>query len=283
MNYRHAFHAGNFADVFKHALLARILAHLIEKDAALRYIDTHAGVGLYNLGWEEARKTGESESGIKAYRKHTPPGPLGELFAPFDKALAGAAASGPDFYPGSPSVASALLRRQDRLSLAELHPEDFRTLRKRLGYDRRATIVEMDGWTALRAWIPPPERRGLVLVDPPFEDEDEFQRMAEAMAAAHLKWPTGVLAFWYPVKDWREAERFARNVQSLGIPKTLRLEMMVDANGDARKLNGCGMMVINPPWKLKDEAAVMLPWLAKILAAGPRTGTKAEWLVGEAG
>jgi 23S rRNA (adenine2030-N6)-methyltransferase len=281
MNYRHAYHAGNFADVFKHALLARILASLTEKDTPFRYIDTHAGIGLYNLGWEEARKTREAEGGIKAYLRHKPPAAIAGLFTAYDTALAAAAASGKDFYPGSPSVASALLRRQDRLSLAELHPEDFRTLRKRLGHDRRATIIEMDGWTALKAWIPPPERRGLVLVDPPFEDGDEFPRMAEALAAAHRRWATGILAFWYPVKDWRETERFARTLQALAIPRTLRLQLSIDTEGDARKLNGAGLIIVNPPWKLKDEASLMLPWLAKTLAAGPRTGWKAEWLAGE--
>jgi 23S rRNA (adenine2030-N6)-methyltransferase len=281
MNYRHAFHAGNFADVFKHAMLARILTHLAVKDTPFRYLDTHAGVGLYNLAWDEARKTGEADGGVKAYRARPPAGPLQELFAPYDKALAAAHASGPDFYPGSPLVASALLRRKDRLSFAELHPEDARTLRKRMGHDRRATIQEMDGWTALKAWLPPPERRGVALVDPPFEEPDEFARMAAAAAEAHRRWATGTLALWYPVKDWRDAERFARAAAALAIPKTLRLELTVDAGGDARKLTGTGMIVINPPWRLKDEAALMLPWLARVLAAGPRTGWKADWLVGE--
>jgi 23S rRNA (adenine2030-N6)-methyltransferase len=281
MNYRHVFHAGNFADVFKHALLARLLHHLAAKDTPFRYCDTHAGVGLYNLGWDEAKRTREADGGVRRYLAKPPTGALAELFAPFARALAAAHASGPDFYPGSPLVASALLRRQDRLSLAELHPEDARTLRKRLGHDRRATIQEMDGWTALRAWLPPPERRGLVLVDPPFEEPEEFGRMTDALGAAQRKWPTGLFALWYPVKDWREAERFCRALRELAIPKTLRLEIAVDADGDAGQLNGTGLIVVNPPWKLKDEAALMLPWLAKTLAVGPRHGWKAEWLVAE--
>ncbi len=281
MNYRHAFHAGNFADVVKHALLARILTHLARKDAPFRYMDTHAGVGLYNLTWDEARKTGEAEGGVKAYLKAKPPGPLAELFAPYDRALAAAHASGKDFYPGSPLVAAALLRPADRLSLAELHPEDVRTLRKRMGHERRVIIQEMDGWQALKAWLPPPERRGMVLVDPPFEEPDEAARMIEALEAAHRKWPTGIFACWYPVKDWRDAERLARDVAALALPKTLRLELTVDAGGDARKLTGTGMIVVNPPWMLKDEAGLMLPWLARVLAAGPRTGWKADWLTGE--
>ncbi|MGL4240854.1 MAG: 23S rRNA (adenine(2030)-N(6))-methyltransferase RlmJ, partial [Beijerinckiaceae bacterium] len=206
MNYRHAFHAGNFADVVKHALLARMLHHLAAKETAFRYLDTHAGVGLYNLTWDEAQRTREAEGGVKRYRANPPPGYLTELFAPYEKALAAAAASGKDFYPGSPLVAAAVLRPQDKLSLAELHPEDVRTLRKRLGHDRRITIAEMDGWQALKAWTPPPERRGLVLVAPPFEEPDELGRMADALAAAHRRWATGVFAFWYPVKDWREIE-----------------------------------------------------------------------------
>jgi 23S rRNA (adenine2030-N6)-methyltransferase len=281
MNYRHAFHAGNFADVFKHALLARILRHMTAKEAALRYIDTHAGIGLYNLSWDEAKRTGEADGGIRRYRSGSRTDRLAELFAPYDKALAAAAASGKDFYPGSPLVASALLRPQDRLSLAELHPEDVRTLRRRFGHDRRATIAETDGWQALKAWLPPPERRGLVLIDPPFEAPDELQRMTDALDKARRKWATGIYALWHPVKDWRDTERFCRAVAALAAPKTLRLEITVDADGEASRLTGSGMIVVNPPWRLIDEAREMLPWLARTLATGRRQSWKAEWLVGE--
>ncbi len=281
MNYRHAFHAGNFADVFKHALLARILTHLAQKETPFRYMDTHAGIGLYSLAWDEAKRTGEADGGVRAYDNAERQGALAELFAPYDRALAAARAASRQGYPGSPMVASSLLRRQDKLSLAELHPEDARALLKRMAHDRRATIREMDGWQALKAWLPPPERRGVVLVDPPFEAADEFSRMAGALADAYRRWPTGMFAVWYPIKDWRETDRFRRAVAALAIPKTLRLELTVDADAPNGRFAGTGLIVVNPPWTLKDEAAQMLPWLARVLGQGRRTGTVAEWLVGE--
>jgi 23S rRNA (adenine2030-N6)-methyltransferase len=281
MNYRHAYHAGNFADVFKHALLTRILVHLAAKEAPFRYMDTHAGIGLYDLTGEEARKTGEAAAGVVQFLAAPRNPQMEALFAPYIGALKAFNALEGRHYPGSPIVAAHLLRNQDRLSLAELHPEDSRELSRRFRNDRRALVSAMDGWQALKAWLPPPERRGMVLVDPPFEQPDEFSRMTEALVAAHRRWATGVLAFWYPVKDWREAERFARDVKALAIPKTLRLELTVEVDGDDRKLNGTGMIVVNPPWKLKDEAAAMLPHLARALGRGGKTGWKAEWLVEE--
>jgi 23S rRNA (adenine2030-N6)-methyltransferase len=281
MNYRHAYHAGNFADVFKHAILARILLHLTAKETPFRYMDTHAGVGLYDLGRNEAQKTGEADLGIRRFLAAEKTPALTALFQPFTDVLKAFNAMEGKHYPGSPMIASHLLRRTDRLSLAELHPMDARELLRRFDNDRRATAVVMDGWAALKAWLPPPERRGMVLVDPPFEEQDELQRLVSALAAAHLKWPTGVFAFWYPVKAHREADLFAADIANLRIPKTLRLELLVDAGGDARALNGSGLIIVNPPWTLKQEAALMLPFLARAMAAGPYTAWKADWLTEE--
>ncbi len=280
MNYRHAYHAGNFADVFKHALLARILLHLAAKDSAFRYHDTHAGLGLYDLTADAPGRTGEAAEGVKRFLAAERTPALDELFRPYVAALKAFNALDGRFYPGSPMIAAHLLRRQDRMSLAEMHPEDGRTLRRRLDKDSRVAIVNGDGYAALNAWLPPPERRGTVLVDPPFEQPDEFARMAEAAALAHRKWATGMIAFWYPIKVWREPDRFHRALRELAIPKTLRLELLVDSEGAESALNGCGLVVINPPWKLLDEAKAMLPFLAKAMARG-RTAWRADWLVGE--
>lgn len=281
MNYRHAYHAGNFADVFKHAILTRILLHLTAKDTPFRYMDTHAGIGLYDLSGEEARKTTEASEGVRRFLAAPRAPAVDELFRPYLAALKAFNALEGLHYPGSPMIAAQMLRQTDRLSLAELHPEDSRALVRRFQRDRRATVLAMDGWQALKAWLPPPERRGMVLVDPPFEQEDEFDRMAGALEGAHRRWATGTIAFWYPIKGWREADRFSRAVAALAIPKTLRLEMLIDAEGDDRALNGTGMIVVNPPWTLKDDASVMLPFLTRAMARGPKTRWRADWLQGE--
>jgi 23S rRNA (adenine2030-N6)-methyltransferase len=281
MNYRHAYHAGNFADVFKHAMLTRILVHLCAKETPFRYMDTHAGIGLYDLEGDAAKRTGEAALGVQRFLAVDRSPSLHALFEPYIGALKAYNGMDGKHYPGSPMVAAHLLRSQDRLALNELHPEDARALAKRFDHDRRALTTAIDGWTALKAWLPPPERRGVVLVDPPFEQPDELLRMTQALAAAQLKWPTGMFALWYPVKAHRDADLFAADIQALRIPKTLRLELLVDAGGDARKLNGTGLIIVNPPWKLRQEAVVMLPFLARAMAVGPRTAWKADWLVGE--
>jgi 23S rRNA (adenine2030-N6)-methyltransferase len=281
MNYRHVYHAGNFADVFKHALLARILVHLTQKDTPFRYCDTHAGIGLYDLTGEEAGKTGEATGGVGAFLGAARSPALDDLFRPYVAALKAFNALDGRFYPGSPMIAAHLLRQKDRIALAELHPEDGRALTRRLDHDDRVKVSVMDGYAALKAWLPPPERRGVVLIDPPFEEKDEFQRMTEALQMAHAKWATGMIALWYPLKGWRDADRFHRALRDVAIPKTLRLELSVDANGIDEAFTGTGMIIINPPWKLKDEAASMLPFLAKTMAKGPRTSWRADWLVGE--
>jgi 23S rRNA (adenine2030-N6)-methyltransferase len=281
MNYRHAYHAGNFADVFKHAIVARMLTHLLAKETPFRYMDTHAGIGLYDLSRNEAIRTGEADLGIRRFLAAPRTPALESLFEPFISALKAYNGMEGKHYPGSPVIASHLLRRNDRLSLAELQPDDARELLRRFDHDRRVIVQAMDGYAALNAWLPPPERRGMVLIDPPFEEQDELQRLLGITQAACLKWPTGIFALWYPVKAHREADQFALDITALRIPKTLRLEVLVNAGGDARKLNGSGMIIINPPWKLKAEADVMLPFLTNILATGPYTAWKSEWLVGE--
>jgi 23S rRNA (adenine2030-N6)-methyltransferase len=281
VNYRHAYHAGNFADVFKHALLARMLTHLRAKDAPFRYIDTHAGIGLYDLSRDEARRTNEADSGIRRFLKAPRPQIMEALFQPYTAALKAVNGMEGLHYPGSPMIAACLARAQDKLALAELHSEDVRALEKRFDHDRRIIVRAMDGWTALKAWTPPPERRGMVLIDPPFEAADEFHQMLTALTGAYKKWPTGTFALWYPLKATGDVRRFIGDLVNLGLPKTLRLELVVETQGDSHRLLGSGMVVVNPPWKLKQEADIILPFLARALSDAKTGHWKTEWLVGE--
>ncbi len=285
MNYRHAYHAGNFADVFKHALLAGIVTYLKRKEAGFRYIDTHAGIGLYDLGGEEAEKTGEWRNGIgRLQQQAVLPEQAQAILEPYFTAIRAVqpkTEEGTVFYPGSPALVRALARPQDRLTLVEKHPTDAERLRKRFSRDERVATVHLDGWTALKAYVPPPERRGVVLVDPPFEEADDFQRMVSGLATAHAKWPGGTYALWYPIKELERIDAFADALVATGIRSILRLELLVHALDDPLRLNGCGLIVVNPPFTLLEEAGVLLPVLTPILAQSGKGDWRALWLVGE--
>jgi 23S rRNA (adenine2030-N6)-methyltransferase len=278
MNYRHAFHAGNFADVLKHALLVRVLMYLRMKEAAFRIIDTHAGSGRYDLSAAEAMRTGEWRNGIGRLLAAPPEGETGKLLEPYlDCVRAERGNSEPGVYPGSPLITRALARPQDRLIFCELHPEERTALAVAVAGDRRAKVVETDGWTALKAYLPPPERRGLVLVDPPFEEPGEFQRLERGLIEAHRRWATGIYMFWYPVKDLHETEAFGRRVMRLGIPKILRAELTIRPVG-AGTLGACAMLLVNPPWTIEAELAQLMPYLARVLAQGNTGRYRVDWL-----
>lgn len=271
MNYRHGFHAGNFADVLKHAVLMRILTHLGAKETPYRVIDTHAGAGRYDLGSEEALRTHEWKDGV-ARLDRSPLAPEVEaLLKPWRDALAGARALyGADAYPGSPWLCRHAMRPDDRLIAAELHPQTYKRLAEVIGRDPRCKPLAIDGWTALRANVPPKERRGLVLIDPPFEAKDEFATLATEFIAAHRKWPTGIYALWYPLKDRRAVEALLAAIAEAGIGRLLRLEIDVDRPEAAGGLGATGLLVVNPPWLLAQEAGRLLPALTERLAQGPR-------------
>ena len=282
MNYRHAFHAGNFADVFKHAVLCRILHHLREKPAALRVVDTHAGAGLYDLAGPEAVRAGEWHDGIEKLMQADLPDAAAALLAPYLEVI-GALNSRDRLrtYPGSPAIARAWLRPQDRMIACELEPHAARALASNMRGDNRIKTLAIDGWTALSAYVPPVERRGLVLVDPPFEEPADFRRLAQGLADAHRKWATGIYVLWYPIKDRGEPDALAKRLRRTGLAKTLRAELIVAPMHDPSRLNGCGLILVNPPWKLADELAVLLPVLAKVLGR-PGSGTfRLDWLSGE--
>jgi 23S rRNA (adenine2030-N6)-methyltransferase len=283
VNYRHAFHAGNFADVMKHAILARILVYLTRKEAPLRFIDTHAGAGRYDLRSSEAQRSPEWRDGIARLIKASPPAPVAVLLAPYLEAVGGRDASGmPTSYPGSPSIAQALLRPQDRIALCEAHPEEREKLIVALGRDARLNIVGTDGYVALNAYVPPKERRGLVLIDPPFEQPEETRRVEQALGLAIRKWPTGVYAAWRPIRETLADAHFLNSIAALGAPNVLRLELDVGpgtrgAHGQ-EPLERAGLLVVNPPHTLIDEARVLLPWLAALLARNGQGKHLSEWL-----
>jgi 23S rRNA (adenine2030-N6)-methyltransferase len=274
MNYRHAFHAGGFADVIKHIVLVRILLYLQEKQAAFRVIDTHAGAGLYDLTGEEARRGGEWLTGIARIMQArfsettlplvTPYLDIVRAFNP-DRDLAA--------YPGSPLIARALLRPQDRLTACEVEPKARKHLIDALRRDTQARVVDLDGWLALPAFVPPNERRGLVLIDPPYEQKDEFERLAEGFAQAYAKWPTGSYLLWYPVKSRRATDTLARLVaEAVGASKpagkALRLEFSVAPQTADAALASAGLLIVNPPWTLLGELKAILPELEKPLGQG---------------
>jgi 23S rRNA (adenine2030-N6)-methyltransferase len=282
MNYRHAYHAGNFADVLKHAVLTRILVHLRDKPAAFRVIDTHAGSGAYDFGGPEAAKTEEWRNGIGRLRQAHLAQAVKTLLAPYLDAVEACNTSGDlTRYPGSPRIALALMRRQDRLIACELEPQAAAALRSNLRGEPRAKALAIDGWTALSAYVPPVERRGLVLIDPPFEQPDEFSKLAQGLAAAHRKWVNGLYLLWYPIKDAAAVAGFARRLARLGIAKMLRVELIVDPAAGDDGLRGCGLIAVNPPWTLHDELAAMLPALAGALCRTAPGTSRLEWIAGE--
>ncbi|WP_407530299.1 23S rRNA (adenine(2030)-N(6))-methyltransferase RlmJ [Methylobacterium oryzisoli] len=268
MNYRHAFHAGNHADVLKHLVLTRVLAYLQRKAAPFRAIDTHAGIGFYDLTAEEAARTGEWHDG------------WGRLAAPFDAAVeallapyreavaAVQARHGPETYPGSPALIREFLRPGDQGVFVELHPADGVLLRERFNRDPRTKVMALDGWTALPALIPPKERRGLVLIDPPYEVPGEIDRLGRDLARAVAKWPTGLYLAWYPIKDIGAVDRMAARLSAALDRPALRLDLLIDRPDDPARLSGSGLIAVNPPFTLAEEMDLAMPALAERLARG---------------
>jgi 23S rRNA (adenine2030-N6)-methyltransferase len=274
MNYRHAFHAGGFADVIKHIVLVRILTYLQDKPAAFRVIDTHAGAGVYDLTGDEASRSGEWLTGIARLMQARFSETTLPLVTPYlDIVRAFNTKAELKTYPGSPLIARALLRPQDRLTACEVEPKARKRLIDALRRDSQARVVDLDGWTALPAFVPPNERRGLVLIDPPFEAKDEFERLANGFVEAFGKWSTGSYLLWYPVKSRRATDDLARRVaEAVGAGaspgKCLRLEFSVAPQSTEPGLTSAGLLIVNPPWKLAAELKAILPELEKPLGLG---------------
>jgi 23S rRNA (adenine2030-N6)-methyltransferase len=282
MNYRHIYHAGNFADVLKHAVLTRLIRYAQNKDKAFRVLDTHAGIGLYDLSSEEAQKTGEWRDGIGRLIEADLPGPVAELLAPYlDAVRALNQKGGLQLYPGSPKLARMLFRPQDRLSAMELHPEDYNRLHRLFEGDYQVRATELDGWLALGAHLPPKEKRGIVLVDPPFEAEGEYSRLVTGLATAYRRFPGGTYCLWYPIKKGAPIKSFHDDLQGLQIPKMLCAELTVKSDREETGLTGSGLVIVNPPFTLKAELHTLLPVLKTILTQDRFASQRAFWLTGE--
>ncbi|MGK9049983.1 23S rRNA (adenine(2030)-N(6))-methyltransferase RlmJ [Neorhizobium petrolearium] len=282
MNYRHIYHAGNFADVLKHAVLARLIRYAQKKDKAFRVLDTHAGIGLYDLSSEEAQKTGEWRDGIGRLMEADLPAGVSELLEPYLAVVRELNRDGAlKLYPGSPKLARMLFRPQDRLSAMELHPEDCNRLHNLFEGDFQVRVTELDGWLALGAHLPPKEKRGIILVDPPFEEEGEYKRLVKGLAGAYRRFPGGTYCLWYPVKKGAPVKAFHEELQGLEIPKMLCAELIVKSDRETTGLTGSGLIVVNPPFTLKDELHALLPVLKTVLAQDRFASQRAFWLQGE--
>ena len=269
MNYRHAYHAGNFADVVKHIALIHVLLHLRRKEAPFVVLDSHAGRGLYDLSSDAARRTGEADNGIERIAGLSGPEAL-------DRYLALVAESGGKKYPGSPLLAAKMLRPQDRLVAIEKHPEEAAALKQVLAPFRKARAEEGDGYARLMALLPPPERRGLILLDPPFEAPDEFETAAQAVAGALRRFATGIFLVWYPIKSPAAARAFCGEVLAAGNARALTIEMGIEA-GEG-KLARAGLLVLNPPFGFDTGMEGILALIAPRLPGGQAA---LEWLRGQ--
>ena len=280
MNYRHAFHAGNHADVFKHIVLLGLINALKRKDSAFFVLDTHAGRGSYGLDAAAAKKTQEAEAGIRLLLKA---GLRGNLL--ISNYLSAVRASNPgnkvDTYPGSPLLLANALREQDRLACCELQPDEAAALKTLLGNNAQVGVHERDGYGALAALLPPKEKRGLVLIDPPYEAQlAEFDQIIPAIRAGLTRWPTGMFALWYPIKLRRALQPFYRRAADLPAKSVLLAELQVRPGDSPLRMNGSGMLLINPPWKFNDELATALPLISKVLDEGGG-GWRLDWLKAE--
>jgi 23S rRNA (adenine2030-N6)-methyltransferase len=276
MNYRHGYHAGNFADVLKHAILLACVEHLALKDKPFAVIDTHAGAGIYDLSGVEAQKTGEWRDGIGRLleAQDAPP-----LIARYVAAIRAAQTPGSEdmmLYPGSPRLALPVMRPNDRMTAIELHAPSAALLQAAVQGRRNVRIMQTDGYAALAHLVPPPEKRGLILIDPPFEAEDEFARLARAIKDVYDRWEGGTILAWYPVKDANAAARFEAELQGHVIPSMLVAGLTVQAPSE--RMASCAMAVINPPFTLYEGLGAALPWLAGRLAKGPGAGHRLAWL-----
>jgi 23S rRNA (adenine2030-N6)-methyltransferase len=266
MNYRHGFHAGNFADVLKHVALCELLRLLTAKDKKLLVLDTHAGAGGYDLGGAEAARTGEAETGVRrvaAVPRAGMPGAVARYLAAvaaYDRKF-GRSDAGVRHYPGSPRLIRATARLGDRFVACEMHPAELLALRREFAGDRAVEIRGEDGYRVLKAALPPVERRGLILIDPPFEASDEFTAVTRAVRQGLRRFATGCYAVWYPIKDDAAVREFVGSFAGL---KALRLELHVPPVAPG-KLSACGLLVINPPWTFEEAMREALSWLGPVL------------------
>jgi len=276
MNYRHAYHAGNFADVVKHIILSRVILYMQRKEAAFRILDSHAGLGSYDLSSDEAQKTGEWKTGIALVLKagQAAPRDVRPLIQPYLEVVQ---SLNPGIeishYPGSPKLARELMRKQDRLTALELHPEDFEVLKQNFAGDYQTRITQLDGWLGLKSHLPPKERRGITFVDPPFEVFHEFFNHLKGLKEAHARFKTGTHMMWYPLKNRKACDEFRTELHKTRIPAILDVSLEIRrAKGNANTFDGTGMAIVNPPYTLQQELKLILPWLKSVLEESKGSG-----------
>jgi 23S rRNA (adenine2030-N6)-methyltransferase len=279
LSYRHSFHAGNHADVLKHTVQSLIIEALKEKEKPFLYLDTHAGAGRYQLSGEHAERTGEYLEGIARLWQCDD---IPETLTPYLDAVKAFNPGGQlRYYPGSPLIARHLLRPQDKLQLTELHPSDYPLLRGEFSKDKRAMVSRGDGYQQLKAKLPPVSRRGLILIDPPYEIKTDYQAVVQGISDGYKRFATGVYALWYPVVLRQQIKRMIHDLEETGIRRILQIELAVRPDSDQRGMSASGMIVINPPWKLEQQMAELLPWLHARLVPEGIGHTTLDWIVPE--
>jgi len=283
MNYRHAFHAGNFADVLKHVVLIMLVGHLKKKATPFFFLDTHAGRGTYDLSEAEAQRSGEYRNGIARLlelREAALPAEVAD-YVRLVRESAGKGSSAITAYPGSPVIVSRLKRATDRMVLVEKLPKEADGLRAALGRQRLVSVIEGDGYAALKAQLPPRENRGLVLIDPPYESDLEFDNVLAALELAHERWPTGTYCIWYPLTDRAGPTRFHRGLERSGIRKILDVSLRILPPDAQVGMSGAGLTIVNPPWMLDDSLRTLMPQLHRLLSPEGLGGSNVEWVVPE--
>lgn len=276
MNYRHLYHAGNFADVMKHLILLSLLQALRRKEKPFCYLDTHAGIGCYDLTSAVTQKQREYTGGITKLvaGKDTPP-----LVGQYLEIIKAINTDKLTQYPGSPYFAKQLLRETDRIVLCELHPEDVHTLKSLFKYEQQVAVHHADGYQGLKAFLPPKEKRGLILIDPPFENADEFKTIIDNLSIALNRFVQGVYAIWYPLKDKHSVQRFKRQLLNLPAHNILDIQLAINEINPMLGLNGSGVTIINAPWQIDQELKSLMSWLWQVLAVEQRGFHRVEWLL----
>lgn len=279
MNYQHAYHAGNFADVFKHIILVLLIEALQQKEKPFCYLDTHAGAGCYDLWGEAVQKTGEYRDGIAILAELKDIPDSLQLYLNIIKKF------NPDdslrYYPGSPVIVQQLLRLQDKMILCEIVPHVYQELRHFFTYDSRVAVHQQDAFLALKAFLPPQQKRGLVLIDPPYEIEGEFEQVTKGLKLAWQRWPQAIYAAWYPLTKRASIIQFHQQLKLTQIKPILLIELSILANDAPAGLSGCGMIIINPPWQFEEKIKTLLPWLWHVLSKAGAGSSRVEWLVAE--
>ena len=278
-SYRHIYHAGNYADVFKHVVLLALIQALQRKDTGFCVQDTHAGIGLYDLHSQQARKNREFDMGVELIRQSTDQPDLIKDYLGIVQACNEGKAL--DYYPGSPMIARKLVRPQDQMVLTELNETDYALLKRGFRGDAQVAVHHQDAWTGLKAFLPPRLKRGLVLIDPPYELKSEVPDMVKALTAAHKKWPTGMYAIWYPIFEDNFDKRIARQLKESGIRKILDCHMTIRDASDGRRMIGTGMFIINPPWQLEEQLQPVLEYLWNTLSQAQIGSVGIDWIVPE--